>query len=201
MVLECTAQGPDAAVYPYVVSQLCAALAIEKPLTKGNKKTLIQEAGDDTKTLLETGCDVVFIIWDRQPRWSKENPGDCNTDRASVLADLAKAGVLAERVVLCCIDQMMESWMVADGRGIDAWLATKTTRPIPAFGDRATQQEQTAPKNRIKDFLRDHYGKWKYNDFEDNLPIVKQMPDFNRAAKNNESFRHFKDNIEAICPQ
>jgi hypothetical protein len=200
MILECTLSGPDVAVYTYVANQLCPQLVIEKPITKGDKKTLINEAALEAQTLLETGCYRVFIIWDKIPRWNI--PGNCITDREALLASLQHLKVDHNKVIMCCIDEMMESWLIADGRGMDAWLEwiTKGKRKLPKFGDHKNKQTQNAPKQRIQNYLDEHYSLWTYSDYENNLDIVKRLPDLERVASYNPSFRYFKEHIEELCP-
>jgi hypothetical protein len=199
MILECQPAGPDASVYPYVAKKICEALEITKPETLVNKQKLMEEAPAVAQTLLASGCDIVFIVWDKKPRWG--TGGDCETDKAVLTKALTNIGVGMARIRLCCIDEMMESWMIADCRGFMEWIKSKTTHALPNIGDHSTPALQKDPKNRINRYLRDNYNRWKYNDYDDNLPIVKAFPDFDRAASYNPSFKYFKDSIEAICPK
>jgi hypothetical protein len=198
MILECQPAGPDAFVYPYVAKKICEAIEIEKPETLVNKQRLMDEAPAVAQTLLSNGCDLVFIIWDKIPRWG--GGGDCETDRAALTKSLTNLGVSMAKIRLCCIDEMMESWMIADNRGFMTWIRSKTSHALKDIGDHKTSADQSDPKNRIKRYLREHFGKLKYNDYDHNLSIVKELPDFNRTASYNPSFKYFKESIEAICP-
>jgi len=197
-ILECTPQGPDAAIYPYLAKLFCEDLEIQKPKTLVNKANVMEQGAEVAQVLLQTGCDYVFIIWDRMPKWG--GTGRCEEHIATLETRLQQIGVDKTKIFLCCISDMLESWLIADGRGIDTWLASKTNHPMPGFGDHKTAAEQTSPKDRIKNYLRANYGKWKYNDFENNFDIVKHIPEFGRVANWNDSFRVFKNNVEAICP-
>jgi len=198
-ILECRTGGPDAVIYKYVAEKLCAALEIEKPKTMVNKLRLINEGPIVAQTLFESGCDYVFIIWDRKPRWH-DTLGNCNTDREALNLSLIALGVDITKVILCCIDEMLESWIIADSRGFMSWIRSKTHHALSEFGDHKTKAAQASPKERIKNYLRVNFNKWKYNDYEDNIEIVKMFPDFNRAANWNSSFKFFKESIEEICP-
>lgn len=198
MILECTLEGPDVAVYTYVAKKLCPNLQIEKPITKGDKKTLLKEASLEAKTLLDTGCDHVFIIWDRIPRWGV--PGNCINDKSELIKSLQSLNVDLGSIILCCIDEMMESWIIADSRGFMSWIRSKTHHVLPEIGDHKSRAKQTSPKERIRKYLKDNYNKLKYSDYEDNIEIVNRLPDLNRAANWNSSFRFFKESIETICP-
>jgi len=197
-VLECQPKGPDAAIYPYLANFFCPELEIEKPETLGNKSYVMSDGPDVAEILLESGCDHVFIIWDRMPKWG--GTGRCEDHIAIIEARLAELEIDQDKITLCCITEMLESWLIADSRGINNWLATKTNRNLRSFDDHATEAEQTAPKERIKRYLGEHFNKWKYNDYNDNFAIVKQFPDFDRVARRNASFAHFREHIERICP-
>jgi hypothetical protein len=198
-ILECQTGGPDASIYKYVAEKLCSSLFIEKPETMVNKKRLMEEGPVVAQTLFESGCDYVFIIWDRKPRWENQS-GNCRTDREALKNSLSLLGVDNTKIYLCCIDEMLESWLIADSRGFMSWIRSKTPHALPEFGDHKNSARQASPKDVIKRYLRDHYARWKYDDYEDNIEIVKRLPDFNRAANWNYSFRFFKESIEEICP-
>lgn len=198
-ILECRPGGPDASVYKYVAEKLCPSLVIEKPQTMVNKPRLMEEGPVVAQTLLESGCEYVFIIWDKKPRW--DDPlGNCYTDREALTHSLTLLEVDITKVFLCCIDQMLESWLIADSRGFMSWIRSKTTHALPGIGDHKTSAKQASPKDRITNYLENHYNKWKYNDYQDNIEIVKRLPDFDRAARWNDSFRFLKESIEEICP-
>lgn len=190
-ILECTAKGPDADIYPYVAQQLCSSLTIEKPITLGNKLRVMTEGAVSAHTLLEIGCDYVFIIWDRMPRWG--GTGRCIEHVEQLQTALQREGIDRGQVFLCCIDEMLESWIVADGRGITAHFQNLTTRNIGIFPDCKKKAEQASPKERITRFNN------RYNDFTDNFKIIQRMPDFDRAARRNTSFRLFVDAVRSIC--
>lgn len=198
-ILECSLGGPDAIIYPYVAKEICKALEIEKPETLKDKKSLLQEAPLVAKTLLENGCQKVFIIWDRKPRW-KDNLGNCDTDKKTLVDELKNIDVTLEDVYLCCIDEMLESWLIADGEGVTNWINRKTSHTIKPFPDHKAGS-QNAPKDRIKAYLKTNYGKWQYNEFQDNLDILKELPDFKKAIKWNSSFAEFANFVNQICPK
>ncbi|MFN7748225.1 MAG: hypothetical protein ACK51D_05710 [Cyclobacteriaceae bacterium] len=197
-ILECTPQGPDAAIYTYLAKHFCNDLEILKPETLSSKAGVMEQGADVAKTLLDTGCDYVFIIWDRMPKWG--GTGRCEDHIATLENSLQQVGADRAKIFLCCISDMLESWLIADGRGIDAWIASKTNHPMPGFGDHKTPATQTSPKERIKSYLQQNFPKWKYKDFENNFDILKHIPEFSRVANWNDSFRFFKERVEAICP-
>lgn len=192
-ILECSIKGPDAEIYPYVALRLCPKLEIVKPETLGNKQVLMSEAPLVAQTLIEDGCDYVFIIWDRMPKWG--GTGRCSDHIEILEQGLAQLGVDRNRIFLCCISDMMESWMIVNGQPITAYFQSFTTKPLQYFGDNKTAALQADPKNRIKKY------NGRYNDYVDNFRIVKLMNDFDMPARWNDSFREFKEYIESICPK
>lgn len=198
-ILECTLGGPDAVIYPYVAAQLCNALEIEKPETLKDKKSLLKEAPLVTQTLFESGCDKVFIIWDRIPRWGIG--GNCESDKEKLMKELTNLKVNTANVYFCCIEEMLESWLIADGDGVTNWINSKTTHKIKPFPDHKNIQAQSSPKEKISAYLKANFGKWKYNDYTDNFGILKHLPSYDKAAKWNPSFAEFVDSINQICPQ
>ena len=191
-ILECTPKGPDADIYPYVASRLCPTLTIVKPVTLGNKEGVMAEGALNASVLLESGCDYVFIVWDRMPKWG--GTGRCADHVAHLEVELIREGVDLARVFLCCIDEMLESWLIADGRGVTTYFQGLTTHNVGIFPDHKKPSEQVNPKNKITRF------NGKYNDYTDDFQIVKCLLDFNRVARWNASFGRFKTAIEQVCP-
>jgi len=191
-VLECSPQGPDAAIYPYLANFFCETIEVAKPETLTNKQNLISEAPEVAHTLLANGCDYVFIIWDRMPKWGGR--GKCEDDILALEKGLMQFEINRRQVFLCCISDMLESWMIVDGRYITQYFQRFSTRQIPPFKDNKEKSSQSDPKNKIKKY------NGKYNDFIDNFKIVKIIDDFSMHARWNESFNFFKESIESICP-
>ncbi|NBP68863.1 MAG: hypothetical protein EBR30_08920 [Cytophagia bacterium] len=193
-VFECQPKGSDEQVYTYVAKQLCNGLDIrpENISCMGNKKTLIEESATDVAVMLANGCEYVFIIWDRIPKWG--GSGVCADHQAELTANLQWENVNLAQIIFCCIDEMLESWLIADGRGVTNYFQA-INHLSPKFNDHSTRAEQTSPKDRLTRY------NGRYNESVHNIGIVKALPDFSRAARWNSSFKHFVDNINQICPQ
>ena len=192
-VFECQPKGSDEQVYTYVAKQLCIGLDIqpENISSMGNKKRLIEESATDVAVMLGSGCQYVFIVWDRIPKWG--GSGVCADHQAELTTNLQKEKVNLDQIIFCCIDEMLESWLIADGRGVTDYFKKFDNRS-PVFQDNKTRQTQAAPKNKIMK----HNG--RYNETVDNIGIVKALPDFNRATQWNGSFKQFVENVVRICP-
>lgn len=191
LILECTKEGPDKAVYEYVISKLCAGMEVES-VTLDNKKNLIEGVGKAAASLLATGCDQVVVLWDLMPPWGGEvcRKSDCD----KIIADLETSKVDLGKVKLVCVEAEMESWMIVDGRGVTDYFQSKSSRKLEPFGDKKRADEQSKPKDKIR-----RYNK-RYNDYIDNIGIVKRLPDFNMAARWNDSFKRFKEFVVSKCP-
>src|SRR5947209_3667350 len=97
-ILECKLNGPDAVIYPYLARKFCPSIEIEKPKTLNNKAFVMSDGPEVAKTLLDNGCDYVFFIWDRLPKFN--GTGRCEDDKAKVEAGLKLLKVNQEKVVL-----------------------------------------------------------------------------------------------------
>jgi hypothetical protein len=192
-ILECSPQGPDALIYPYLANLFCKKLELTKPETLVNKQRLINEGPLIAQTLIVDGCDYVFIIWDRMPKWGRS--GKCEDDIAILEQGLSQLKVNRDQIVLCCISDMLESWMIVNGKYITQYFQQFSTKPIQYFGDNTDKASQSDPKNRITKY------NGRYNDYIDNFKIVKLIDDFRMHSRWNDSFKFFKESIESICPE
>ncbi len=190
-ILECSPKGPDADIYPYLAGKFCDKLTIAKPETLVNKKNVMNEGPLVAKTLLDSGCDYVFIIWDRLPKWG--GTGNCDDHTAEIHKGLSIQGVDIGRVFCCCIKDMLESWMIGDGAVITRYFQSFTNHKQDSFPDYKSAAEQAKPEEKLSRYNN------RYNKFTDNFAIVKTITDFKKLAQRNESFKHFKESVEAIC--
>lgn len=191
-VLECSIKGPDASIYPYLAKKFCPTIEIAKPETMGNKQILEQEGPLVAKTLLEDGCDFVFIVWDRMPKWG--GSGSCEAHKEAINAGLDGLDVDKGKIFLCCIKDMLESWMLGDGQTITAYFQQYSpTHVLGSFPDYKSEIDQSKPEEKLSRY------NGRYNKFTDNFEIVKRITDFNKIAKRNNSFAFFKESVEKIC--
>lgn len=193
-VLECCKGGPDEQVYTYLAEYFCPALEIEPPSTHINKKLLLEEFPETVVSLLESsGCDMVFVIWDLMPPWGAKKLS-CKDDVKKFKQKIQKFGIDETKVILVCIIDMLESWLIADGRALTTYLSELHPTHKVKVPDRKTLSQQRKPKDVI----------WKYypgyNDMEDAIKIVKLFPNFDRIARRNKPFNRFKKKIEELCP-
>lgn len=126
-IFECGPAGADQQVCEYLARQLCAEMT-PVSRTLDNKPRLLQECGAVAAALFAEGCERVLVIWDLRPAWPNERKPCRKVEREAILASLRNAGVADNPVFLVCIEQELESWLLADERKISAYLSTATHR-------------------------------------------------------------------------
>ncbi len=171
MVLECGPQGADKLVCEYLVQHLRPGVAV-KSRTLDNKDNLLRDAGRVAAQLLREGCYCVLVIWDLRPAWPDKKNRPCRHDeRQTVLARLAEAGLAATApVALVCIEQELESWLLANERAISAHLSTPAhpySAPKVKHPDEVTQ-----PKSAMVQHFKRARG-WVYDDKVDAVRVLK----------------------------
>jgi len=193
-VLECSPKGPDADIYPYLAKKFCPYFETRKGdiVTLTNMENVMNDGPMTAKVLLEAGCSYVFIIWDRMPKWN--GVGNCEVYRDRLLEGFNVLGIDSSRIILCCIKDMLESWMLGDGKAITEYFQSfNPTHRLDKFPDYKSSVEQSKPEEKL---LR-YNG--KYNKFTDNFKIIKLIDNFDKIANRNDSFKFFKESVEQIC--
>jgi len=193
MVFECGPQGADKLVCEYLANQIRPGVVVRSK-SLDSKVNLLRDAGKVAAQLLKDGCACVMIIWDLRPAWPDKTDRPCRHDeRQAVLARLAAAGVpLNAPVALICIEQELESWLLANERAISAHLSTaahaydapKVKRP-----DAVTQ-----PKSAMIQHFKQARG-WVYDDKVDAVRVLKagdlDLPRMRRSV----SFARFETKL------
>ena len=184
MVFECGPQGADKLVCEYLAQHLQPGVAI-KSRTLDSKINLLRDAGKVAAQLLRDGCCCVLVIWDLRPAWPDKKVRPCRHDeRQAVLARLAAAGLAATApVALVCIEQELESWLLANERAISAHLST------PAHPYRAPKVKHPDEVSQPKSAMVQHFKRgrgWVYDDKVDAVRVLKaaelDLPRMRRSA-------------------
>ena len=171
MIFECGPAGADKQVCEYFVNKIRPGMPI-KSRTLDNKGNLLSEAAKVAAQLLSDGCCCVLIIWDLRPAWPGASPKPCRAEeRDAVLAKLAAAGVPANAPVFpICIEQELESWIVANERALEALLSTDAH---PYDVPRVKRPDLvTQPKAAVIKHFKSARG-WRYDDKVDAIRILK----------------------------
>jgi len=193
LIVESGPQGAEVQVLPYLAEQIVPGVKVS-PVTFRNKPDMIANCGPAVVNLLNDGCDKVLIIWDLYPAWRESGcRPDCVEDCQAIRQSLRTANVADDgRVVLICIREELEAWLVADGRALSAALS----RPTHRVRVRDTKNPDTAnnPKTRLRRIFRQH-GHGDYSDRTHAIRIVRALPDHNRIRRS-QSFQRFSSKLQ-----
>ncbi|MBE0502028.1 MAG: DUF4276 family protein [Desulfuromonadales bacterium] len=191
-IFECGPQGADKQVCEYLAKQVNAGI-IPVSRTLDDKTSLLREAGNVAAALFEDGCERVLIIWDLRPAWPdmKEKPcrkAECD----SILAAVAQAGVAGRPVYLICVEQELESWLLADETKIAAYLST----PAHAYTVKSTKKPDRVPNP--KSVMMKHFKTARGTKYEDRIHAIKIISsgDINlRKLRRSPTFVRFSEKL------
>lgn len=188
-ILECGPQGADLKVCKNLVGRIrpddeFAAITLD------NKPKLIRDCGEAAKQLIKSGCKRVYVIWDLFPTWRNDKTRPCmKEDRDHIFESLDAAQVPRRNVHLICIEQELESWLIADGRAISSYLSTQT-RPVTIGDEKQPDQVQNPKKKLNKHFTRSRGGSFNYIDYMHAEKLAALIPDFQKL-KRSKTFKRF----------
>jgi hypothetical protein len=189
LIFECGPQGADKQVCEYLAGKLRPQATLESR-TLDNKANLLASAGVVAATMLADGCERVLIVWDLRPAWPEKRNKPCRrNERLALLDSLAQAGVAGKPVFLICIEQELESWILADETKISAYLSTEAH----AYKAPRTAKPDRVPQPKAK--LMNHFKaarNWRYEDRVHAIKIVREgEPDW-RKLRRSDSFARFE---------
>jgi hypothetical protein len=193
LVLECGKDGPDQKVLEPLVKKLAPRPNEVTSRTLNNKPRLLSGCGAVASQLLKDQYDRVLVIWDLWPAWATDAP--CRKEhRDEAMESLTEAGVDLRKVRLLCIEQMLESWLLADPRALER-LVTKWMQPRRPRNFRVGPEAvfDTKPKGLLTRLFREH-GCRPYYDLnhahqiaaqwdEQSLRRLADLPTFQRFMK------------------
>ncbi|EPX64267.1 hypothetical protein D187_005401 [Cystobacter fuscus DSM 2262] len=199
MICECAPGGPDIKIGKHFAMQFVPGAVVEER-TMGNKANLIRECGDVTRFLLEKErCDVVFIVWDLAPAWPDQHEKRCRFNdkegiRKSFLAAYGKEAPPWNRIVLICVEQMLEAWILADGTAVVEHVRRRTHEP-PRFKEVRRPDRERDPKSRVINYFK-QAGR-TYNEHVDAAPII--MSASLSKLRQSESFQRLEDKLRQLA--
>lgn len=195
LILECPRQGTDHQVYEYVIKKLCPAIeVVVVPSGSTNKPGMIAKCGEVAKTLIANeACDKVAILWDLIPAWGGKA---CRkVDVEAITNNLNAANVDLTKIKLICIEPELEGWLVVEGTALTNYkTGICHPHPVKKFPGVKLSAKSNAGKKTISKYLER-----RYNDIADAIRITKNIDDFDKIARKNESFARLKIVIEEIC--
>ncbi|MBK7617501.1 MAG: DUF4276 family protein [Burkholderiales bacterium] len=191
-VFECGPQGADKQVCEYLAGQLKPGEKIVST-TLDNKLKLLDGAASVAKKLLEEGCDRVLIVWDLRPAWPDKKDKPCRAaERKTLLDALAKEGLQAAPVFLICVEQELESWLLASDQAISAFLSTA------AHPYKATRVKKPDQVPNPKAAMNNHFKAARGTRYEDHVHAIKVLKaaevDLKRLRRS-DSFARFEGKL------
>ena len=194
-IFECGPQGADKQACEYLASQLRPGVQLISR-TLDNKPNLLAEAGKVAASLLADGCNCVLIVWDLRPAWPDTKNKPCRHDeRQALLQALAQAEIAATQpVYLVCIEQELESWVLADEKCISDFLST-AAHPYAV--------KKVSKPDRVKNPKSAMIGHFKtarrlrYDDKVHAVKILSKNPPNWKRLRRSASFVRFENKLMA----
>lgn len=191
-IFECGPQGADKQVCEYFASQLRPGVKLISR-TMDNKLKLLEGAASVAKRLLEEGCERVLIVWDLRPAWPDKKEKPCRAaERQTMLDALVKEELQDQPVYLVCVEQELESWLLADEVKLGDFLST-TTRTFQVSRVRKPDHVQQ-PKAAVMKHFKNARG-WRYEDYVHAVKVVKNGALNLPRLRQSESFTRFEDKL------
>jgi len=156
----------------------------------------MQRSGREIR-LAPDGSNVAQYLWSLQ----QEDPGafDCRfRDKEGIQKSfLAAYGTEAppwDRIVLICVEQMLEAWLLTDGKAVEEHVRRPTHEP-PRFTEVRHPDREPDPKSRVISYFR-QAGR-TYNEHVDAAPIIKSAS-LSKLRKS-KSFKRLEDKLSQLA--
>ena len=171
LIFECGPQGADKQVCEYLARRVRPD-ADFVPRTLDNKPKLLDGAARVARELLGDGCERVLVIWDLRPAWPDKRHKPCrHAERATLLQALASENLSNAPVFLVCVEQELESWLLADEHRLSAHLSTDAHRYSM---QRVRAPDRVGnPKSVVMAHFKNARG-WRYEDRVHAYQVVSQ---------------------------
>ena len=194
-IFECGPQGADKQVCEYLASQIRPGV-IPVSRTLDNKANLLKDAGKVAVALLAEGCERVLIVWDLRPAWPDKKHKPCRkAEREAILAAVANAEIARAPVFLVCVEQELESWLLADEAKISAYLSTDAHHY-------AAKRERTPDHvGNPKAVMMNHFRNARGLRYEDRTHAIKilQSGDMDlKKLRRSPTFARFESKLLAV---
>ena len=193
LILECMPDGPDWQVYSLWIKRLLGADVQVEQSSAENKKKLVQQAGVRTKNLLAEGCEKVIIIWDLWPAWDQGKPSQ-TADESAIEHSLRQAGVTNACVYLLCVNRMLETLLLVDGKALNAVLKIAEQKQKP--GNTNSPYTKADPKAYLTQWFH-KARKGPYNDYV-HAEQIAQNVSFDRLRRRTTEFPRFEQSLAQV---
>ncbi len=189
LILECGPEGADKLVCEYFAARLRPGVALVSR-TMDDKPSLLNDAATAASALLADGCERVLIVWDLRPAWPDTTTKACRAvERLTLLKSLTAAGLHGRPVYLVCVEQELESWLLADEAKLSSFLSTPE-HAYTVARVRAPDRVQI-PKSKVMNHFREARG-WRYEDRVHAIKVLREgEPNWSRLRRS-DSFARFE---------
>jgi hypothetical protein len=196
-IFECGPEGADKQVCEYLAAQILPGTTVFSR-TLDNKANLLRDAGNVAAGLLADGCKRVLIVWDLRPAWPDRKNKPCRrTEREEILAAIGKAGIDGQPVFLVCIEQELESWLLADEAKIAAYLSTA------AHSYAVNPVKKPDRVHNPKSVMMRHFKaarNWNYVDRTHAIKVLKKGNLDLRKLRRSPTFARFESKLCGVLP-
>ena len=188
-IFECGREGPDFKVTKHLLARLDPQLEMV-PRFMDQKKNLVSNCGPVAAELLRA-CERVVIQWDLYPIF-RSGPACRRKDKEKIRASLAANAVPAHRVVMVCVEEELEAWLLADRRAVASLLERyKAPHPVGVIPEKKDPDHVSNPKTYLTRLFNRELGRnRRYEDRVHALALAEKIPDFSKIRRS-ASFRHF----------
>jgi hypothetical protein len=190
-IFECGPESPDVQVCRHLTHKLDPTIEFVAS-TLDNKKKLIEDCGAVAKVLLDE-CEKVIVVWDLYPAWRERGVRPCrHEDRQAIFQSLQAENIDLDKVILVCIKEELEAWLLADYRAVTAMLQPlKHPHPVSRISRFSNPDNIRNPKKRLTKIFTQELGpRRRYVDYRHALLIARQIADFNWIRRS-DSFKRF----------
>lgn len=191
-VFECGPQGADKQVCEYLAAQIKPGV-LPVSRTLDNKANLLMDAGKVATALLAEGCERVLIVWDLRPAWPDKKHKPCRkVERDAILAAVANAGIAGSPVFLVCVEQELESWLLADEAKISAYLSTD------AHTYTAKRERKPDRVGNPKSVMMNHFKVargWRYEDRTHAIKVLQSGEMDLKKLRRSPTFSRFETKL------
>ncbi|MDD5033895.1 MAG: DUF4276 family protein [Methylococcaceae bacterium] len=196
-IFECGPQGADKQVCEYLAAQIKLGVT-PVSRTLDNKTNLLKDAGKVAAALLAEGCERVLIVWDLRPAWPDKKYKPCRkAERDTILASIGNAGIARSPVFLVCIEQELESWLLADEAKISAYLSTDAH----AYSAKRVRNPDQVPNP--KSMMMSHFKAargWRYEDRTHAVKVLQSGAMDLKKLRRSPTFARFENKLLVELP-
>ena len=148
--------------------------------------------------LLAEGCERVLIVWDLRPAWPDKKHKPCRkTERDVILTAIGNAATADSPIFLVCVEQELESWLLADEAKISAYLSTDAhVYPAKRVGK---PDHVPNPKAVMMNHFKEARG-WRYEDRTHAIKVLKAANTDLKRLRRSPTFARFESKLLVALP-